>query len=405
MTGFVPLLIVLIFGTAIFYFLWQFILYAYPDYQDILQGFTYNGHDYMLMFYCFGLAFCFIVYKNYSNPKFLVNYLVAPLVVWLIILLLFNIYLPGAGFLIVPFFCGLLSFVLLIFEVKKWWLHLIFLSPGLVLMYTLMNSFAIGLGLKMLFLSNFLLFLTFLLMYGVFGQFKRKGFLASIFLFIGLAFMFKAHKNSDFQEHKARPNSLLYVIDGNQNKAYWATYNKILDPWLQNYLSKKDTTEKGLNNYVGSSKYNSGYSYAKQTSYKAFDMPEILIKKDTIKNNFRYLSFEVLPNRPIQRLDVLVSDEIQVFDLVANGCKTANQKESLIKKRGQTLISYYPTDSTNLELSFRINKNQVFEFELQSSSFDLLENPNFSIPKRPNHMMPMPFVLTDAILTKKTFKL
>jgi hypothetical protein len=39
--------------------------------------------------------------------------------------------------------------------------------------------------------------------------------------------------------------------------------------------------------------------------------------------------------------------------------------------------------------------------DVMISSFDLLENPQFSIPKRPDSFIPMPFVLTDAIIVKK----
>lgn len=402
--GFVLVLILLIAGSALFYFAWQLVLMAYPDYSDMLHGFTYNGHDYMLMFYFLGCSLCFLVYKKYTNPKLLASYMVAPLTIWYVIQLAFNLYLPGAGFLIIPILCGLFSFILLIFDIRKWGIHLLFLTPALMIMYPLMNSFPIGLGLKMLCLANLMLFLTFLLMYGIFGQLKQKGTLAFIFLGLGLFFMFKAHSNADFIENKAKPNSLIYLVDGNENKAYWATYNKVIDPWLQNYISSEDTATQKLNYFAASSKYNSGYTFAKETSFKSFDLPELVIKRDTVVNEFRHLDFSIISKRFTQRIDVLVPNELAVYDLLANGCKTANSQESLVKKRGNTLVSYYLTDSTHLHLNFKINKAQALEFEVQSSSFDLLENPNFSLPKRPSNMMPMPFVLTDAIVTKKRFK-
>jgi hypothetical protein len=45
-----------------------------------------------------------------------------------------------------------------------------------------------------------------------------------------------------------------------------------------------------------------------------------------------------------------------------------------------------------------------FDMELMESSFDLMQNPLFSISKRASWMMPTPFVLTDAVVIKQKIK-
>lgn len=57
--GFVPFLGALFLSTIIVFFVWKAILLMYPEYQDILQGFTYNGHSYISAFICLTLAICF----------------------------------------------------------------------------------------------------------------------------------------------------------------------------------------------------------------------------------------------------------------------------------------------------------------------------------------------------------
>jgi hypothetical protein len=42
--------------------------------------------------------------------------------------------------------------------------------------------------------------------------------------------------------------------------------------------------------------------------------------------------------------------------------------------------------------------------ELLESSFDLLENEQFSVPKRQDWMMPTPFVLNDAVVIRQQIK-
>jgi hypothetical protein len=54
-----------------------------------------------------------------------------------------------------------------------------------------------------------------------------------------------------------------------------------------------------------------------------------------------------------------------------------------------------------LELQFSIAVNSIFDMDLMESSFDLLTNPKFRIAKRLPWMMPMPFVLNDAVVIQK----
>jgi hypothetical protein len=61
-------------------------------------------------------------------------------------------------------------------------------------------------------------------------------------------------------------------------------------------------------------------------------------------------------------------------------------------------------DNEPLQLSFTLDASTKFDMELLESSFDLLENPQFSIPKRPNWMMPTPFVLNDAVVIRHKIK-
>ena len=58
-------------------------------------------------------------------------------------------------------------------------------------------------------------------------------------------------------------------------------------------------------------------------------------------------------------------------------------------------------DNEPLLLEFNTASNKNLNMELLESSFDLLNHPAFKIPKRANWMMPLPFVLTDAVVIKQ----
>ena len=53
---------------------------------------------------------------------------------------------------------------------------------------------------------------------------------------------------------------------------------------------------------------------------------------------------------------------------------------------------------------FSIPKNTPLDMTLMESSFDLLTNPKLNITKRTSWMMPMPFVLNDAVVILQKLK-
>ena len=64
-------------------------------------------------------------------------------------------------------------------------------------------------------------------------------------------------------------------------------------------------------------------------------------------------------------------------------------------------MTYYVVNNEPLELQFSIYATSVFDMNMIESSFDLLTNSTLKIRKRLDWMMPMPFVITDALILKQ----
>ena len=110
---------------------------------------------------------------------------------------------------------------------------------------------------------------------------------------------------------------------------------------------------------------------------------------------------KISPNRNVNRYDIFANEKMIFYNLKANGATALAQKGSLYLRKGTRLISYYVVDNDPLELQFSIAVNATFDMDLMESSFDLLTNPKFRITKRLPWMMPMPFVLNDAVVIQK----
>jgi hypothetical protein len=403
--GFIPFLSSIIASGIITFFGWKLLLKVYPQYNDLLNGFTYNGHDYIIAFTLLSLSICFAFYQRFSVKKVTMNHFIAPLFIWILINVLLAFILKGAGFLIIPVFAGLImlaSFVLT--QKSNWKLNLLLSIPALLIIAPFIQMFPIGLGLKMLVGSAILTVLAFGLLLPVFSSFKRKGMSSLLLFLVAIGFFAKAHYYSGYELGKAKSNSLVYTLDADKNKAFWATYDTNLDEWTKAYLGENPKDANELNSISLPSKYKTGYSFMADAPMKEIAKPSIEFLKDSVVGANRYLKIRITPNRKVNRYDVFANENLEIQNFKANGLSLLGQKTSKYERKDTKLLSYYVVDQLPLEIEFSIPSSSVLDLDLMESSFDLMNNPLFSMAKRANWMMPTPYVLNDAVVIKQKIK-
>ncbi|MBU2938227.1 M28 family peptidase [Lacinutrix sp. C3R15] len=404
--GFIPFFTSLVVSALFTYFAWQGIKLLYPQYQEMLHGFTYNGHAYIAAFTCLALAICFYSYHIFNNDEKPVNLLIAPLFFWLLICVLVALELQGASFFIIPVYFGLISLFLMIRQQKPSVILLALLGIPLVfILAPLVKMFPVGLGLKIVFVSAIFVVLIFGLLISVFGFLKHKKRWAYCFVFLGTIFLIKAHFNSKFTAETPKPNSLLYVLDANENTAVWATYDDVLDAWTESFLTDNPDQATELSKNTIASKYKSSFTFTKKAAVKDIAKPKIEITHDTIIGNQRQLAICVTSLRNAVRYEVF-SDSTTVFNsFVINGISAIPEEasETVFKERlNNRLFSYYVSDKEPLDMIFTIPAKQKTQLQIYEATYDLLNNKALNIPQREASMMPKPFVLNDAIVTKNT---
>ena len=404
--GFTSFLLSLITSGIIGYFGWSLLLLIYPEYNELLHGFTYNGHTYIWFFVLIALAISFMFYRNTYKVNNTASLLVAPLTLWLIICTAIALKLEGASFFIIPVYFSLAAFFVLIKQKQPNSLFLAILCiPTLFILTPFVKMFPVGLGLKMLVASAVLVVLIFGLCLPVFGQLKHKKRWSYVFFFFGMVAFFIAHFNSAFTPDTPKPNSLVYILDLDNNNALWATYDKTLDSYTENFLGSTPKEASELNKNTFGSKYASGYTYASNAPLKAITPPKIEVSNDTIINNTRFFNICIMPQRDMQRME-LFSDSSNLFkSFKINGVDAyRTEGDSLVfqNRKRNRLFSFFVGKGQMLDMQISVPKNQTTELQLFEASFDLLENEHFSIPPRSPNMIPKPFVLNDAVLVKKT---
>lgn len=403
--GLIPFFGALIATGLITFFGWKGLLIVYPQYNDLLNGFTYNGHAYIAGFVLLSISICFLFYHLFSGKKIAMNHYVIPLLMWIIINGLLANSLPGAGFLIIPVYFGLVSFAVYIYTQKgNWIINLLCAIPALLLIAPFIQMFPIGLGLKVLFGSAILTVLAFGLLLPVFGAFTKKGSWSFWFFLFALTFFVKAHITSGYEVGKAKSNSMVYLYNADTNKANWVTYDTNLDSWTKKYLGEDPKSAKTLNTFELFSKYNSKFTYTADAPIKDIQRPTIEFLQDSVADNKRYLKIKITPNRTVNRYDIFANETMIINNFKANGVSNLSQKGAEYERNGKKILSYYVVDNEPLELQFSINKITVLEMDLMESSFNLMTNPLFMIAKREDWMMPTPFILNDAVIIQQKIK-
>jgi len=413
--GFIPLLASLLTVIILGYALWELLKSIYPEYSEMLHGFTYNGHTYIAAFVFLALAICFWVYHKFYRPGNTGSLLIAPLALWILISAIVAVKLQGASFFIIPVIFGLIGLFILIQQKEPSLVLMALLSfPVLFIMSPLVKMFPVGLGFfmgdsdgtqfSMKIVSMILVVLIFGLLLPVFGFFKHKKRWSYGAFLIAVVLLLSAHFNSSFTNDNPKPNSLVYALNADDNTAIWATYDELLDDWTKNFLGDDpDIVDENSNTF--DSKYGTGYTFTKSAAVKEIQPPYVDIRTDTIIGDLRHINMFISQQRPVNRMELFADRSIVFKDFNINGVdvyKKNDNANAFDNRWRNRLFSFYVSDNDPLILTFSVPKDQKTIFTLYEASFDLLGNAQFTVPKRQDDMIPKPFVLNDAVLVKKT---
>ncbi|WP_440068312.1 M28 family peptidase [Tenacibaculum discolor] len=404
--GFIPYILSLVLCIGISYGLWQLLLIIHPQYIDMLHGFTYNGYQYIIAFVLLNLWILFKVYNKLKEAK-AIDLLVAPITFGLFINVIIYMNLPGAGFFIIPVFASLLILAILLFmninKASRATLFAIISIPTVYMIAPMIQLFPVALGLKTLFISAVLLVFIFGLMLPVFYQEKTKNGWQTLTGFLALLFFGYATFNSGFSIEKKKPNSLVFIQNSDTNTSYWASHNKTLDGYTKQYFSD-DSKQGGADLIAGKSKYNTSFNYYRKAENKNIRISNIKINQDTIINNQRSISFTITPTRNIDKYELYTNTQIELTNFTVNGT-LYDKGKAFVADKGTLLIYQMANTDKDLTISFTIDKNTEPDIVINEISNDLLSHPKFTIRPRSEIMMPMPFVVNDAIICTRKLKL
>jgi hypothetical protein len=270
--------------------------------------------------------------------------------------------------------------------------------PTIYIFAPLIKMFPVGLGLKNIFISGVLITLVFGLMIFTFHQ-KKASWMLKLCGLLTIIFFGVATLNSGFSIDNKKPNSLVYIQNNDDKTAYFGTYNNVLDSYTAQIFDEIVVKEDLLNAET-KNKYNTRFSYHKKTAFRNIASSTITIDFDTIIGNRRLLELEIIPKKNAHKFEFITNTKLTLQQFKVNDALVNNGKKYTVTK-GAFLIYCMANSDKNVTLTFSIQKDEKLDIILNEISYDLLENPHFSIQPRSEEMMPMPIVTNDAIIISK----
>ncbi|MEP5613521.1 MAG: M28 family peptidase [Cyclobacteriaceae bacterium] len=402
--GFLPFLMALVGCSLLSYGLWKLILIIHPDYKDILQGFTYNGYQYIAAFAALNIWFTLVIYGRYVDKLSSQDLLVAPIIFWFIVNAAMILYLPGASFFIIPVFMAIVIMGFLIFKDLRSHVKIglfLFLSiPMLYMLSPLIKLFPVALGLGTLFISAVFLVLMLGLLVPVISLLSiRKvtkigvGSIAALFFIV-------ATVKSGYSIDSKKPTNINFYYNADNEVSYWASLNQNQDEYTRQFLGD-DPLRGRLPEESGVR--SSRIRYHQKAENRAIQMSEILISQDTIDGDQRTLDFTIIPQRKIHKYE-FISNSTQNFDSFEINNVSIGDGE-ISRGQNQFIMRFTMANTdTLMNVSCTMQKDMVPDFYMVETSYDLGTNPLFDVEAKPEYMMPFAFVTGDAVVAIQTPK-
>ena len=406
--SFIPFLIVLIISVLVSIFGWKFLLLIHPGYKDILQGFPYNGHYYIAGFVLLTILITFWTYRSFWKKMNLSEIMIAPTVFWLILSGVFAYKLQGASFLIIPLFLIIIVYVIeLFFDLRKDLkiaIYTILSLPALMIVSPFIDMFPVGLRMVSMPVSVLFTVLLFAIIFPVLKHLYFRREMSIMTLIITILIFTMAEAESGFDENHPKPNSLNYVYYADEGEAYWETYNHVLDPWLKNILG--GSIKKGSHGKADiMSKFNTPITYHSKAKKINIPLPEITKIQEIVIDGYKNIEFIIKPQRKVNRLDIVVTDDVDFKDLYINRVRASKNYLNFTEENSRILSYYFTSHNDSLDIRFVYDPLQKPEILIYESSYDLIGNKLYGVPERSKGYIPMPFILNDVVTVVKKLEM
>jgi len=399
LSGFLPLLTA---GVVAFVWCWLLLWLLnliFPEQQDIMQGFPYQGMTIMGALLVSAGIWAFTIYGrmqqfNQARPM-------APLLIWVLVLWPLAYYLPGSGWLIWPVVLSTAVYALSI----KWPKVAEHLSPviaalSFILLGALLVNLPIALGVSILPTAAVLVVMIVALFLPMVSSIKRS-FHGMIWLLLPLIWLvYQFNSVPAVSTEHPHPTSISYLYDTDQATGHFYNYDVVDTDWLANVFDSP-SSEQAIQTFIKS--YRQPVRNLVQVDQPVVLQPvDVTARSLLTRSPHHTIEVSIKANSNTDIIELYTNEPLRIHALTING-STAQLAYPVTLKSGSRLMRYFFDGNKNLELKLEIDHGQGLDWQLQTHRFDLLTNEQFNIPQRPADQIAKPFIKTDNSVVVQSF--
>ncbi len=410
--GLLAMVSILIVAPVVMTILWRVVL-RFKDVPGVRsQGEAYESNLYFICFVALTLAITFAVYAFFRAKAGIENLVAGSLIVWLMVLWLTTILLPGASYLptwLLLFSLLPLAYMLLVKEpdlrsVK--FVVLLFLSsaPALILLFPLIYQTYVGLTLNLIggVTVMLVLLLGLLVPHLTLVATPRKWLPAAAVLPIFVGFLGAAIFASEYDAQQPRMNTMMYGLNSESGKSIWATPDGRPDEWTFGFF-KGGKLERGpLPEFFGAGTSRPFVSV--QSPLVTLGAPRIDLLGDSANDGLRSLRFHITSPRQAPVISVYLDSVAEIQNVSVNGRSLVSNRVLLSNPaRNAWNLRYHAVPAEGIELAMDLKPTEPVKLRVVDQSYGLPSFPDKPVAPRPSGLIPSTYPFTDSTLVSKSF--
>lgn len=386
---------------------WWLIRTVHPGYKSFTMGDVYNSGVYMMAFVALSLALTSAFYFLLRRWIDLENLALGALSVWLLLMIVTSVILPGASFLFTwPLLFSVLALGVTFLgreakpdSAKRIAVLSIGAIPALVIVVPMIYLVfvALSLGMAGALMVLVVLLSGLLIPHLSFIPGSIKWVLPAVLAAVSVALLITGSVTSGFDRNHAQPNTIFYGYDADASRAIWASADNGIDSWTQQFLNQPHSAP--LSEYFPLNPRTFLQAQAPVTQLSA---PQVEVVNDETNNNVRTLRFRVKSPRQAQVVTLSVDAEALVTGSSVNG----KEIKGPYGPDTPWALRYYGLPQEGIEVTLVSSKpGTPINVRVVDQSYGLPTGPQISVQPRPENMMPAMLSFTDSTFVTKSYKL
>jgi hypothetical protein len=379
-------------------------------------GEAYNNNLYLVSFVACTIAVTSALFVIFRRKIAGENLVVGALISWVLLLVLATIFVPGASYLLLwPLLFSLPGLLYMLAPrdhdpnlLKQLLLFSAGSVVGIILWAPTIYQTFIGLTLNSIWVVMTMVVLVFALLIPHLKMIaaSNRWLLPGAAALTALVLIVAASLSAGYDAKHPRQDTVLYDLNADTGKAIWASSDKSIDSWTQNFLPAN--IQRGPLTEVFSLASSRQFLRSPAPA-EALSSPNIALLEDRAQDGVRTLHMRVTSRRQAPLMAIFLDSPAEVVGSLVNGKRivTQNTRDTPVSSgaRGQWDLRYYAVPQEGIDLVMEVKSAQPLKLRVVDQTYGLPQTSDKTRETRPPGIISAPLPYNDSTFVTRSFSL